>query len=332
MCVHNGEEFLREAVQSILDQTHTDFEFIIVNDASTDQTTRILLSYDDPRIRIVNNETNIGLTRSLNKGLRLAKGEFIARMDADDISFNQRFEKQVGFLEQHEDIALCGTWVNFNGESTDGPNYPVDAAEIKVAALSYNPFAHPSVMWRRKVFEDLGLYYDESFRTSQDYELWSRALYIVKAANVPIHLLNYRLHTNQVSRSKEENQKQNSRRIKLGQLKYLQLQPTDKEERAHLCLFDGQFDRYREPVVIKEADEWMDKIVQANRRLGIYEEKLLLKEWRSRFFGSYIYEYNMQVWKIIRHSSCARLCRATPRQKLRLLIKCLMGWHAKGGA
>jgi hypothetical protein len=154
----------------------------------------------------------------------------------------------------------------------------------------------------------------------------------VKAANIPIRLLNYRLHTNQVSRSKEENQKQNSRKVKLSQLKYLQLQPTDKEERAHLCLFDGQFNRYREPAAIKEADEWMYKIVQANRQMGIYEEGLLLKEWRLRFFGSYIYEYNMQVWRIIRYSSCARLCRVTPRQKLRLLAKCLMGWHAKGGA
>jgi glycosyltransferase involved in cell wall biosynthesis len=330
MCVHNGEEFLREAVQSILDQTYTDFEFIIINDASSDQTTSILLSYNDPRIKIVDNETNIGLTRSLNKGLRLATGEFVARMDADDISYPGRFAKQVEFLDRNRDITLCGTWVEFNGIKSAEPGYPVGTEEIKVASLSFNPFAHPTVMWRRRVFEELDLRYDESFRTSQDYELWSRVVYSVRTANIPMPLLNYRLHTNQVSRSKEENQKQNSRRIKLSQLNYLHLQPTGAEECAHLCIFDGQFDRYRGPAAIKAADEWMYRIVQANRTLAVFDEELLLKEWQSRFFGSYLYEYSFAIWKVIRRSWCMKICRVTPREKLRLAVKCLIRHKVKG--
>src|SRR3990170_6306785 len=97
MSVYNGERFLREAIESILNQTYRDFEFLIINDGSTDSSREIILSYNDPRIRLIDNELNIGLTRSLNKGLRLARGKYIARQDADDISFRKRLEKQVAF-------------------------------------------------------------------------------------------------------------------------------------------------------------------------------------------------------------------------------------------
>ncbi|TNE70794.1 glycosyltransferase family 2 protein, partial [bacterium] len=108
MSVYNGEEFLREAMDSILDQTYTNFEFLIINDGSTDDTVPIIESYDDPRIRLIHNEVNIGLTKSLNKGIGLAKGEYIARMDADDISLPERFERQIEVLLNSK-IDICGT-------------------------------------------------------------------------------------------------------------------------------------------------------------------------------------------------------------------------------
>ena len=119
MSVYNGEKYLQEAIDSILEQTFKDFEFLIINDGSTDKTGEILESYHDLRIKIINNEKNIGLTKSLNKGLKLARGEYIARQDADDISMPERLEKEVEFLETHQDYAVVGAFakiINKNSE------------------------------------------------------------------------------------------------------------------------------------------------------------------------------------------------------------------------
>jgi len=116
MSVYNGEKYLREAIDSILNQTFTDFEFLIVNDGSTDRTAEILRSYDDPRIIIINNEKNIGLTKSLNIGLRMAKGEYIARMDADDVSMPERLQKQIELLNQKKNTGLVGTYYTIINE------------------------------------------------------------------------------------------------------------------------------------------------------------------------------------------------------------------------
>jgi glycosyltransferase involved in cell wall biosynthesis len=109
MSVHNGEKYLREAIESILNQTFTDFKFIIINDGSTDNSLAIIRSYDDKRIRILNNGTNIGLTKSLNKALKQAKGKYIARQDADDVSLPDRFEAQLKYFVQYPEVALLGT-------------------------------------------------------------------------------------------------------------------------------------------------------------------------------------------------------------------------------
>ena len=112
MPVYNGEKYLREAIGSILNQTFNDFEFLIINDSSTDSTREIILSYDDTRIRLEDNEKNIGLTHSLNKGLRLAKGKYVARMDADDISLPDRLEKQLAVIENNTDVSIVACWID----------------------------------------------------------------------------------------------------------------------------------------------------------------------------------------------------------------------------
>ncbi len=114
--VYNSEKYIAEAVQSILDQTFTDFELLIINDASTDGTLQILESFKDDRLKIINNPTNLKVVKSLNKGLELAQGEFIARMDADDIAYPQRFEKQIAYFKKYPQVDVCGTWVQAFGD------------------------------------------------------------------------------------------------------------------------------------------------------------------------------------------------------------------------
>ena len=174
MSVYNGEEFLKRAMDSILTQTFTNFEFIIIDDGSSDNSLNILEEYakNDNRIKIVS-QKNIGLTKSLNIGIKLASGKYIARQDADDVSLSQRLEKQVDFLEKNEDIVLLGTnQYEIDGEVIYTGKY-FDIETINKIVYLYNPIVHTSAMFRRDFCVDISLY-DESFTTSQDFEAWMR--------------------------------------------------------------------------------------------------------------------------------------------------------------
>lgn len=203
MSVYNGEKFLKESVLSILNQTYADFEFIIINDGSTDLSLEILKDFEekDKRIRLISRE-NKGLTPSLNEGIKLAQGEYIARMDADDISMPERFEKQITFLEENKEITLCGTWainIDENGNEIGEYKTPITNKEIKKNILFHNPFIHPSVMIRKSVFEKVGLY-NEEFKHIEDYELWTRVIPRFKTANIQDFLLKYRLTSSGVTK------------------------------------------------------------------------------------------------------------------------------------
>lgn len=149
MPVYNGEKYLREAIDSILNQTCTDFEFIILNDASTDETEEIILSYDDPRITYARNETNLQIANTLNKGIALAKGKYIARMDADDISLPERFERQIKFMEDNPDIDVCGCSMKTFGMQNVIYRVPKTHDEIMVKLLCGFALAHPTIMGKR---------------------------------------------------------------------------------------------------------------------------------------------------------------------------------------
>lgn len=203
MSVYNGERYLRESVESILNQTFKDFEFIIINDGSTDKTEEILNSYKDGRLRIFN-QPNQGLTRSLNKALRFAQGEYIARQDADDISLPKRIGKQVEFLDIHKDIAVLGTFARIINELGCVVGDVIQFPEIepeKIGRRLYfgNYLAHPTVMYRSSVIKKLGGY-NEDFEFSQDYELWLRVIeggYGI--VSLPEYLSLYRRHDSQKS-------------------------------------------------------------------------------------------------------------------------------------
>lgn len=203
MSVYNGEKYLREAVDSILNQTFTDFEFIIINDGSTDGTREILESYSDSRIRLFHQE-NIGLTKSLNKGLKSVLGEYIARQDADDISHRDRIDYQVSFLDKHMCIGLVGTNVAFidqRGTIFSFWRPPTTHDDIRKQLLKGNSFCHGSVMFRKECLETVG-YYREQFRYTQDYDLWFRISDKYEVANIERILYKFRRNSHTISRKK----------------------------------------------------------------------------------------------------------------------------------
>ena len=215
MSVYNGESYLREAIESILNQNYTDFEFIIIDDASTDATAAILDGFDDLRIVRSRNEENIGLTRSLNKGLATAQGDYIARMDADDISLPERLGKQVDFLEAHPEVGVLGSAVhviNNNGDLSHIWRLPAEHAVIRWRLCFNDPIAHPTAMMRREALERVGGY-DADFVSAQDYDLWRRLSHVTQLSNLQEVLLLLRRHEACVTHAHRPKQLENSIRI-----------------------------------------------------------------------------------------------------------------------
>jgi len=193
---YNDGPYLREAVDSILNQTFTDFEYIIVDDASTDETPQILASYDDPRIVVLRNEENLGRGGARNRAIEKARGEYIAIMDGDDVSMLDRFEKQIEYLVSHPEIEYLGSGIQYiSGAGGFFPGVwkvPETPGAISWLLCFTYPFIHSTTMARRSIFDRFGLY-NPAFLRSQDMELWSRILPEIKCANLPAQLLKVRV-------------------------------------------------------------------------------------------------------------------------------------------
>lgn len=223
MPVYNCELYIREAVDSILNQSFTDFEFLILDDASTDQTVLVIKEYNDPRIQLIEKPINTGYTNSLNYGLQLAKGKYIARMDGDDISFPERFAKQISFLEANPKTIVCGT--SYKIVKNDKKiSIPESNDAIKLALLKGNCICHPSVMIRKEVIDKFSIFYDTTKEPAEDYHAWVKLLPYGELHNMQDVLLEYRLHTTQVSRKRVQEQKRIDIEMKFQLFKYLDLE------------------------------------------------------------------------------------------------------------
>jgi len=211
MAVYNGERYLREAVNSILSQTFKDFEFIIIDDGSTDRSPELLASYAraDKRVKLIS-RPNKGLTKSLNEGLHVAQGEFVARMDGDDICLPERFERQVGYLREHPEVVLVVSRVEFIDPEGNPinlkPGLMMTHEEIDTALLRKGwPVVHPAVMMRRDAVLAIGGY-SETYPTNQDHDLFLRLAEHGKLANLPDVLLQYRQHFQSITLAKSKQQ------------------------------------------------------------------------------------------------------------------------------
>lgn len=210
MSVYNNAPYLEKAVQSILNQTFSDFELIIVDDGSTDESATIIQNQSDSRIRFLQNEDNNGLAKSLNRGLDIAKGDYIARMDGDDISLPHRLETQVKFLDQHPEIGVLGSRmqvISADDERLFNYDVPLEHSLIVWNLFFGWTFAHPTVMMRAHLLKEVDGY-NTSIAAAQDVELWSRLVGRTQFANLPEKLVQYRTHELATSIQKIEQQRQ----------------------------------------------------------------------------------------------------------------------------
>ena len=193
MPVFNGEKYLQSAIDSVLSQTINNFEFIIVDDCSTDSTSKILKNIKDKCVKIYRNTSNLGVASSLNRALKLAKGKYIARMDADDISYPSRLQKQLEFLESNPSVVACGVQVEIidaQNRSTSTRSFPQSATSCHDYLMLTSPILHPTLMARASVYKKIG--YTAKYKTAEDWDLYFKLLKFGQLQNLPDTLYSYR--------------------------------------------------------------------------------------------------------------------------------------------
>tara|TARA_R100000027_G_scaffold61041_3_gene52138 strand:- start:1407 stop:2405 length:999 start_codon:yes stop_codon:yes gene_type:complete len=270
--VYNGSKYLGAAIQSIVGQTYRDWELLVLDDGSTDESVSVARSFVDERIRVLPNGENRGVAKTLNRGMSLAEGSLIARMDADDESMPDRLVRQVSFLQENEQVGLLGT--NALSAETGEATFavPLDHGKIRSNLLFNCSFLHPTVMWRAALFRENGLSYEET-PTAEDYDLWERACGRITAANLPDQLLRYRNDPEVKVTAYVRQQKEGGRRVRERALRGLGLEPSDEDlEVHHACAYDNL---PQPAVALSRVDRWFGSILEANRRSKVLSEDSL---------------------------------------------------------
>lgn len=282
--VYNCEKYIKESVQSVLNQTFVNFELLIIDDCSTDSTVAIIQAFNDSRIQLTRKERNTGLINSLNHAISIARGEYIARMDGDDICLPHRFERQLKFLEQNPNIILCGSAIQIINTDSILQN-PLVHEEILIKLCFGTPFCHPSVMGKTAIFKEN--LYDIKFKHAEDYDLWTRLAFKGELANLEEVLLFYRVHDEQVSQVHYEYQTTvgYSSQFKMFE-SIINFEP-DIYKKMHIALKKQKSYTIND---FKNAVRFFDLLEKGNARKKVYNKKLFrdkLKKIKLTFFKNY---------------------------------------------
>lgn len=285
MPAFNAELYISDAIDSILGQTYSDFEFIIINDGSTDKTEDIILSYDDHRIKYFNNEQNLGLIETLNKGLKLCKGEFIARMDADDVSLLERLEVQLKFINENSDVGLLGTWYeSFSELGSKVSRYPARHDDICLKQFFKIQLCHGTCLIRKSILVENQFLFDKQYAHAEDYELFTRIARKTKLANLQKVLYRVRKHENEVSNLFSEIQINNTNLIKIREFKTFGYQASSQEIADYTNLLERNYSEIKlSPLQLMR---FLKQLIKANNTSKVFAEGYLTGE-----FSFYFYHY-----------------------------------------
>lgn len=278
--VYNCEKYVSEMIDSILAQTYYQWEMIIIDDASTDSTWDVISKYHDARIKKIRNTENEGLTKNLNKGIACAKGEYIARIDGDDIAYPNRLEVQVNYMETHPDIALSGCWMKIFGEKTDIAQSNLDEEKMNINLIMNTVMFHPTFMIRKSILDKYGIRYNENLKYAQDYELEYQLSKYGKLSNISDVLVKYRIHNGQVSIEKYQEQMKCANIVRKEVLSDINIQLSDSDfaDWCNFCLMKPH-DIYSQERVKKIIND----IIKSNLVLEKYNQELLEKIMHSAY-------------------------------------------------
>ncbi|HLP51911.1 MAG TPA: glycosyltransferase family 2 protein [Chitinophagales bacterium] len=286
MPVYNGASYLATAIDSILNQTFTDFELLLINDGSTDSSENIIHSYADPRIRYIKNETNIRLIATLNKGIELCRGKYIVRMDADDISELNRLQLQYDFMESHPGIALCGSWFKMFGEQNNIIKYTGTHDAIRMKMLYQCHFCHPSVIIRTAMIKTIEPKFDAAFIHAEDYEFFARITEKFETANIQRVLLNYRFHAGSVSTQNKSTQVSNSVIIKKRMFAKMGIDATDEDLQLYQSIEQHEYKKSID--YLMKSKLLLEKMCAANNSSG-YMNKQFVQQYLGQLWFNVAY-------------------------------------------
>ena len=326
LAVCNGEAYLRESIQSIQAQTFRDWELIVVDDGSTDRTPKILDQFqrEDARIRIFSHEKQ-GLVASLNHGIMMARGEYIARMDADDVSMPERFAIQLEYLDGHHDIGVCGSSIEtFGADSSEVVEYPGEDGVIRCQLLFSSSLAHPVTMFRRSLILHHRLFYNERALHAEDYDLWVRAAQHTRFANIPLVLLRYRTHPHQIGHRFGGKMDESSQTIRLTQLARLGISATAEEAQLHHHISRWKFES--STTFLSSTRAWFDKLIKMNGSAKVYPEAELVTVLGRRWSDVCLSATHEGLHTLFEFWRAPRMAAAvwSPRQHLKFVVKCLL--------
>ena len=277
MPVYNSVKYVAEAVESLLSQSFTDFELIIINDASTDGSVDVLKSFKDSRIKLLNNNKNGGIVYSRNRGLAEARGKFIAQFDSDDIAMPEKFEKQIGFLKKNPGFGMVGSWVRMiDGDgimTKEKWKLPAKPGLIPAIMLFRNYFVQSTIVARREAIPEGG--YRRGYDVVEDYQMWIDIAKNYKTWNLPKYLVNYRVHGMSATNSDTGRLRDQDQLIFSGLFRDLEIDLDDNNFETHL-LIKGN-DPIEKIETLKRIEEHLQLIILQNRRAKVYDEKALTK-------------------------------------------------------
>lgn len=291
--VYNGEKYIRETIESVLNQTYVDFELIIINDCSTDKTEDIILSFEDSRIKYYTHLVNKKLISTLNEGLEYCKGEYIARIDADDIMHTERLKIQVQYLDKNPDIILLGTYANLivNNEITNQQiEYYNNHNDLKFAMCFYCPIVHPTIMLRSNLLKEYQISFDTNFTHAEDYALWTRLIHFGRIENLPLALTSYRIHSEQISSVHIDEQKKMMNEIQEAYISHLFSEFSNSE----ISIF---FDKYEGHISFNNFIEVFKKFQQYNKVDGDFKNRYILKKIKNFILEN----ETVSIFQIVKH-------------------------------
>jgi glycosyltransferase involved in cell wall biosynthesis len=318
MPVFNGEKYLNDAIQSIIDQTYNNFEFLILDDGSTDNSVKIVKSHNDHRICHITSTFNRGIEKTLNEGLELAKGKYIARMDCDDISLPCRLHNQVTFMEQNPEVGVLSAAMQTikNGRRANIRRWPTTDDEIKIHLLFQNPLSHPVIMLRKETLN--GFYYPEDCKYAEDYRLWTMLSNQTKFANLPEVLLQYRIHVNQITKKLSSLTKSGARKARQAYISSF-IHDISPEE----LLIHHQLSERDRNINLNNARQWLEKLALINDQKNFFRHdsflSVLANTWwkcckNNRTTG-------LATWDIYKSSFLSKIPLNEPRYLMIYMIK-----------
>lgn len=280
MSVYNTkEEYLRQSIESILQQSFTDYEFIIFNDCSNEKTSKILREYKDKRIRLIENSENRGLTKNLNTGIDLARGKYLARMDADDISLPNRLKIQHSYMEKHPDVDILGGYIlSENRKHLCWRFFPQELRRVNLLFGNCGIY-HPSAFFRMDFLNDNEMRYNEEFDKSQDYELWTRAFRIGKLAVCNKLILYYRRHEGQISVNSVTSRRQKELEEQVRKNLFIELLNSIAAQECMQLL-----NLNKEVISADQLSDLFIRMIEQNAKKEIYSAYYLKNELALRWF------------------------------------------------